>query len=150
MAVPGISPTLISNVFLTHPVSGVEPLRGERSGLTSNDLFLIGFLFFLNQIHQSILDSWEKFQENQSDVRDQKETGERNRELRTQEIRIQQEEATLIEGKRRQIEARNIETEGDVPLHAGRPHKAKRRFHESIYVDGGYTDPSSRQLNLPV
>lgn len=151
MAIPGISPTLISNAFLTHPVFGAEPLRGRGLALASEDIFLIGMVFYFNQLHKAILSAWESFQENQSDIRDQKETGERNRELRTQEIRIQQNEAALIEGERRLTEARNIETEGDVPLHAGRPHRAKRRFHESAPIhEGGYVEPNARQLNLPI
>ncbi|MCC5832242.1 MAG: hypothetical protein JJU12_04275 [Chlamydiales bacterium] len=138
MAVPGISPTIISHAF-------IEPLHEERRGLTSDDILIIGLLHFFNQLHQVVLNSWEKFRESQSDINEQRKADSRSREQRSQEIEIQQNEAS-----RRQIEARNLETEGDVPLHAGRPHRAKRRFHESLFVEGGYSDPNTRQLNLPV
>jgi len=151
MSVPGISPTIISNAFLTNPVSGVDALRGSSRGLSSDDVFLIGLLMFLTQLHNSMMSAWDSFQENQSEVHERGQSGVSSRQTRNQDVRIQQNEVTRLEGQRRQVESRKVETEGDVPTHAGRPHTAKRRFHDGARIyEGEYTDPSTRQLNLPV
>jgi hypothetical protein len=146
MTLLGISPKIISD-FLTSRTG----LASKKSGFSSSDLFLIGLIYYYNELHKAITNAWKQFKENQSEIREQKEAGERTRDLRIKDLRIQQEYSTRFEGQRRLNEARTLETEGNVPLHAGRPHKAKRRFHESIYAnESGYPESSSRHLNLPV
>ncbi len=132
MAVPGISPQIISEAFLQD-----SPHAEKR--LADQAYFLV-MLHFLNQIHRSIRSSWESIRESRIEHSKRHDDA-----TRTRGVQAQQTEISRLEGQRRHVEARKVETEEDTPLHAGRRHRAKRRFHE-----GGYTQDGHRQLNLPV
>ncbi len=132
MAVPGISPQVISQAFL-HDSPHTESREADHA-------YFLVMLHFLNQIHKSIRSSWESVRESR--------VGHRKRHdetTRSRGIQAQQTEISRREGQRRHVDARMVETEEDTPLHAGRRHLAKRRFH-----GGGYTQDGHRQLNLPV
>ena len=62
-----------------------------------------------------------------------------NREIRRVENRQRRvdrddadSEATRTEGQRRHVEARLVETDGDVTTHASRPHRALRLHHTGL------------------
>ncbi len=55
-----------------------QPLTKEQE-VASLDLFHIGMHTFLRQLQETLQKVWEGFRENQSDIREQKESGERSR-----------------------------------------------------------------------
>ncbi len=140
MEVPAISPAVFSQLLSAPPILDVG--GREAGGSISNSVVAFIRISLSIQVHKNLLKAWEKFHENQTKIREDKEVTERSRKVRTQENK-----ATSREGQRRSLEARNFETKGDVPSHASRPRRGERLFHQQ---EGDYVDSENRHLNLPI
>lgn len=116
------------NAHQTHPVSG---MRG--ASLSIHDFRV----FYYMQLHETIMNAWQSFRENLKDIREQGDVSYRFRTL----------EASRRIGEQRRAESLKFELGESLPLHTGRSHQAKRRFHEGIFI-GEHL--SHAQLNLPV
>lgn len=54
----------------------------SSSSVTSHDLFIVAQFCYLAKVHEVMRTAWEKFRENQSEVREQKEVADRLHERR--------------------------------------------------------------------
>ncbi len=95
-------------------------IQQQGKVFSSQDLLVIGKLALLSKVYESILKAWDTFNEGQSEVRAEKEKGDRSHRRRQEEV-------------------------GETLQHASRPQRAKMLFHV-----GDYTSDHQRSLNLPV
>lgn len=138
MAVPGISHQLFASVFISSAAQA--PGSSSIPQVTADDLFVAAMSMYLNTLHNVVMQSWRQFSEATQA------TAENNaQEHRSREVRRTQEEASRLEGQRRQIALNDTPTDDLLFPDAVRRQAGKLRYHQ-----GMHTGDSDRHLNLPV
>lgn len=69
---------------ILHPITAQSQIetQGVTAPVSAQDLFIVAQFCYLAKVHEVMHTAWEKFRENQSDMREQKEVADRLRERR--------------------------------------------------------------------